>query len=111
ARYVVLGNYNCSILGNITCSLLSSLFNNEASKPSHVNILSTYHRVFYHLKKRLYRFLNINFLNSCFISDFCNDFCLGHVCILLLFYLKNSTVLGLQKYWFKLNLGNKSAFF
>src|SRR5690606_13662085 len=65
AWYEMLRNNNRCIFRDVPSSFLSSLFYHEATKTPYINIFAINHVVFDYFEKCFYRFLNVNFLNSC----------------------------------------------
>jgi hypothetical protein len=74
---MLLDNDGC-IAGNIAGDFFLSLFIDETSKTSYINVLAASHGGFDDAKKSFYRSGNIGFVNAGFVSNLVDNVCFGH---------------------------------
>ena len=95
-------DYDRRILRDVACSLLSTTLHNKGAKSTEINILlvlSEAHTNLFH--KSFNSSSHVFFGNTCLLSNFVDDFCLGHFFSIL--YINNVKILffldfGLQRY-------------
>lgn len=71
-------NNNSGITRDIACYFFLSLFVDETTKATHIDIVSGGHIGFYDAKKCLYRSRNICFVDSGAVSDLVDDVSFSH---------------------------------
>lgn len=87
-RYVVSGDDDCCVLGDVSPGLLCSVFENEASESSEVDIFSLSEGVFYAFHECFHCSEYGLFVDSCSAADVSYDFCFCHTefsCLLIAF--------------------------
>lgn len=77
-RYVMSGDNNCCILGDVSTRLLCSMFENETSEPSEVDIFSLSEGGFYAFHECFHCSEYGLFVYSCSVADVSYDFCFCH---------------------------------
>lgn len=80
------------ISGNVTGNFFLTLFIDEASESTDINIMSIAHVGLHHGKECFYRCGNITFVYTSFLSDLIDDVCFGHGLVGLDFFLSGRQI-------------------
>ena len=94
---VVLGNDNGGILGNITSRLLCTLFQDEATETTEVNVFLIDERVLNRGHKGFYNYESGRFIYTSLLGDIGYDVCFSHIVFVLVDFKKR-----MQRYNFQM---------
>ena len=78
-RNIVCGDDDGGVLGDVTTSLLSTLFDNEATKATEVDVLAFGERLLNNIHKLFNGSLDGDLFDTGFLCNLCNNFCLCHI--------------------------------